>query len=219
MGRPTVIDKVVAQRTAPDGSRIDITTADQIIGALRTGAYFEHACAAGGITKETGYEWQRIAASARRRTIGRDIDDATLTDYELQCIRFSDGVVEARDSWIALQIAVLEQSGRGGIPQVTTTVKEELRDVTQPDGSVKQELVEVERQTRTSHTLPDVETIKWRLTRMRPDLFGHHVDLRLPDDDASIEDRARDLLLGIEAYRQDVDAAVSARTRRKQPAT
>ena len=59
-GRPSNIDTPVGT----DNEGNPITVADRIIGGMRAGAYLEESAIATGITKDTVYEWRKVAGKA-----------------------------------------------------------------------------------------------------------------------------------------------------------
>lgn len=183
-----------------------ITVGDRIINALRAGAYFEQACAAAGVGKETAYGWLRLAGQVRIRTAG-DPDLARLTDHERQCFRFSDAVLEAEGQWEIGALATLEQLARGGIEQLKTVVKV---DVT---GNV------LETTRETKHTLPSAAVLMWRLERKHPERYG-----RRPEGDSgsgerslSIDDRAVALVETFSAYLQGREDAKAEQVKITKP--
>lgn len=200
-GRPSPIDAVVGHRQ--DGT--NITVADQIVNARLAGAYIEHAAANAGITKETVYEWLRVAGRLRIRAKGRPLAELDLTDHERRCLEFSDAVAEAEAQWLVNQQANLEALGRGGIP-VVTVIEERGPDLA--DGSPGPLL---KRKTTTKHTLPDATVIMWRLERAFPEQFGRRIEVTTPPSELSDAERAAELITGISSYLEDVDAAATVR--------
>lgn len=207
-GRPSDINKTIGYRT--DGS--PITVADSITNALRAGSYFEQATANAGISKETAYEWLRVAGRARIRARG-DLDQIELTDHERDCLRFSDSVDEAQSSWEIGALATLEQLARGGI--------EVVKKVTKTDHQGN----ELEVTTTVEHTLPSAQVLEWRLERKYPDRYGRRVEVTGRDGEPLLgaADRQEALVETFDAYLRgvaDATAAAGTRARRKRkPAT
>lgn len=196
-GRPSNIDTIIGR----DDNGRDVTVADRIVQLLRTGAYFEQACAVAGVHKETAYGWLRIAG--RLRIVHRGDLPAELGDHDRRCVEFSDAVLEAEATWEVVALGQLERLGRGGIDEEVTT--EEHDDA----GKLTKKV------TRKSVTLPDARVLMWRLERRFPSRYGRR------DDDApsgadrerSHSERVDDLVDVFEAYlagRADAEAEAQA---------
>jgi hypothetical protein len=218
MGRPSKIDQVVGYRTInhDDGTteQRPVTTADRITAHLRNGNYFEQACAAAGVHRETAYGWLRIGAQAiaRAASTGIPLDDLDLPVHHLACVAFSDAVAEAEAEWEVRANTTLETLARGGITSETVTEKQ---DPTRLDEN-GQPLV-VERTVRTERTLPSAQVLEWRLTRRFPERYGHRVDLvaRAGDGSLPMNDRAAALAAELRSYlqgREDAAAEADAAT-------
>lgn len=208
-GRPSPIDTVIAY-VDRDGQRHPITVAERIINGLLSGNYFEHATASAGITKETGYEWLRTAGRALIRAKGQDLDTADLTPHERRCVEFSDAVANAEAQWVVQANATLELLGRGGAEETTTTEKYDMTG---------QEPKLLERTVKTVKVPPNAQVIEWRLTRRFPSLYGNRLDLTLPPGGAlTSEERASELITGLESFLADVDAAAEVRATRPRKA-
>lgn len=208
-GRPSPIDAVIAH-VDRDGQRVPITVADRIVNGLLSGNYFEHATASAGITKETGYEWLRTAGRALIRSKGRPLDELDLSEHERRCIGFSDAVANAEAQWVVQANATLELLGRGGAEEITTTEK---YDMTVSPPKV------IERTVKTVKVPPNAQVIEWRLTRRFPALYGNRLDVTLPPGDAlTSEERAAELITGLEGFLADVDAAAEVRATRPRKA-
>lgn len=215
-GRPSPIDAVVGQREI-DGRFVDITVADRIVEGLQVGNYFEHACAAGGVTKETGYEWLRVAGRALIRARGRDLADVDFEPHEVRCIEFSDSVAVAESQWVARANATLEQLARGGLITTHTTIKRGPSPGVDEQGNPIPG-PELERTVRTETHLPNAAVLMWRLEKRFPTMYGNRLELVTPGHALTSEERARELVTGIEAFLGDVDAAATVRTTAKRKA-
>lgn len=192
-GHPSPLSRIIGQRE--DGTTV--TVADQIINARRAGAYIEHAAANAGITKETVYEWLRVAGRARIRAKGRPVTELDLTDHERECLGFSDAVAEAEGQWLVNQVATLESLARGGVQQVTTIIETDSQQQV------------VKSTTRTTHTLPNAAVIMWRLERAFPQQFGRRIEVTTPPTALSDAERAAELLTGIQSYLEGHDDGAS----------
>lgn len=215
-GRPSPIDAIVGQREI-DGRFVDITVADRIVEGLQVGNYFEHACAAGGVTKETGYEWLRVAGRALIRARGRDLVDVDFEDHERRCIEFSDAVAVAESQWVARANATLEQLARGGLITTHTTIKRGPSPGLDENGDVIPG-PELERTVRTETHLPNAAVLMWRLEKRFPSLYGNRLELVSPGHALTTEERAAELITGIEGFLGDVAAASAVRTSRPRKA-
>lgn len=178
-GRPSPIDRVIGTREV-DGQTVDVTVADRIVAAIRSGSFVEAAAASAGITKTTFYEWQAVAGRARIRCANNLAD---MTDHEVRCCQFSDAVAEAEGVWEVGIGQVHESVSRGGIEQTVRTTKYDAA------GNV------VEVTERTSSTLPDLRGIEWRLTRRFPHRYAppERIEITGPDGEPitlSMEERA-----------------------------
>lgn len=196
-GRPSKIDQIVGTRTLEDGTTAPVTAFDRIVNGVRVGNYFEQACAAAGVHRETAYGWLRIGAQmhARAATTDTDIDDLDLDDHQRRCIQFSDAVAQAEAEWEVAAVTTLESLGRGGMKVETTTVK------TLANG-------DTERTVKTEVLAPNPQVIEWRLTRRHPsrwgdrvEVFGAGVDAGLPltDRATALADEVRLFLEGVAA--------------------
>lgn len=225
-GRPSTIDAVVGYRDV-DGERVEITIADRIVASLRAGLFLEPAIAGSGAGKETVYGWIREAGRLRKEYRG-DFTTAQLTDHQRRCIEFSDAVDEADGLWEVDSNTLLERLGRGGIPQVTTTIKRGPA----PRGEHGEQLFDeegrelrgaiLEETTKTAHTLPDAETLKWRLTRRHPDRYAQRLELSGPGGgplELSQEERARSLLAQIRRTKSTRAERKAARAAKAKPPT
>lgn len=189
MGRPSNLTTVIGYTEEGD----PITVGNRIVNALRAGAYFEQACSAAAVHKETAYGWLRIAGKARIRARG-DLDsiDDTLTDHERACLTFSDSVAEAESSWEVGALALLERLARGGIAQVKTVVKVDTK------GKV------LETTTTTEHSLPSAQVLEWRLERRFPQRYGRRISIEDDRESMSEEEREEAVLDVFDAYLQGV---------------
>lgn len=159
-GRPSPIDKTIGHRDV-DGTPVPVTVFDRIVSALRAGNYIEGAAASAGMSKQAVYDWMKLGA----RTRLANTPDKDRTTHERRCVEFLDAVAEAEAAWEAQANTTLEQLSRGGIPVETVTVK--------VDGKGKV----IERTTKTTATLPDAATIKWRLKRRFRDRYAERIEV------------------------------------------
>jgi hypothetical protein len=200
-GRPSLIDQAVAYRD--DGTAI--TVADRIVAALRTGAYFENACASAGVHRETAYNWKRIAARLRISARGVDVEDLPMSEHERKCLAFSDAVEEAESTWELRSLSQLESAARGQTITQTTTKEERVE---RDDGTF--EWVEVERVTVTREIPPNTQVVEWRLERKHPDRYGRRIEVVPAGGRLDPADHADALIDSLSAYLAGhEDAAVS----------
>jgi hypothetical protein len=181
-GRPSLINQTVA--TTPAGEKI--TAAERITASLRLGDYFETACAAAGVHKETAYGWLRIGADATRRlaraeALAQPAPD--LTPHERQCRVFSDAVASATAEWHRSALAQAEMLARGRAKVRTVTTK------TDAAGNV------VETVERVEELAPHAGMLMWRLERRLPELYGRRTvtDDDLVDDETAARSLAEEL--------------------------
>ncbi len=203
-GRPTKIDQIVGTRTIEhkDGSteEVNVTAADRILSALRTGNYFEQACAAAGVHKETAYGWLRRGAQAvaRAAMLNLPVEELDLPPTDLRYVEFSDAVAQAEAQWEVQANTLLENAARGGVTEVTVTEKHDA------NGNL------VETTTRTTTLPPNVQVIEWRLTRRYSERYYPRVGFVFPAvaDELSVEDKAEVLAGELRAFlagRADVE--------------
>lgn len=204
-GRPSPITQVVGYR---EGTGEPITVADRITNALRAGSYFEQAASAAGVTKETGYEWLRVAGRARIRARGQDVNSIELTDHERDCLAFSDSVAEAESSWEIGALAQLERLARGGIPVEKTVTKVDAR------GNV------LETTTTVEETLPSAQVLEWRLERKIPERYGRRIEVTGRDGEPLLGtgERQEALVETFAAYLQGVEDERATAEQRKRAA-
>jgi hypothetical protein len=202
MPRPSKIDQVVGYRPGPNGEQLPVAAWERIVQALRTGNYFETACASAGVHRETAYGWLRTAAQlvARAAVQNVDPDDLVLSPYESTCLVFSDAMVRAEAEWEVHAISVLEQLGFGLLSATTTRVK------TDAAGEV------LETVTTTEALVPDAQVLQWRLTRRFPERYSQRVQVASVDVAGDGPEAAAARLAGeVRAYLQGVhDEAVAA---------
>jgi transposase-like protein len=186
-GRPSALERTVGQR--PDGT--PITVYDRVEETLRIGGYIEDAAARCGIAASTFYKWRREGERLQQAIEAGVTSQTKLTATEKDCLRFAETVAKAQAEGELLLLGQLERLARGGIEQTTTTVKVD------GDGN------EIERTTKTSHTLPNVAAITWRLEKAHPHKWGRHRVEITGADGGPIqvsEDRAETLADRLEAY-------------------
>lgn len=208
-GRPSKIDQIVGTRDV-DGQQVPVTAADRITSALRTGNYFEQACAAAGVHRETAYGWLRVGAQLHARAAAYDVpfDDIDATEHERRCAAFSDAVAQAEAEWEVAAITQLEALARGGTKIETVTVKDDGQ------GNV------LERSTRTETLPPNAQVIEWRLTRRHGARWGDRVEVlgRSIDDALPLNDRAEALASELRAYLEGVAEFEKPKRKRKAKA-
>jgi hypothetical protein len=185
-----------------DGS--ERTIGEALCDFVRLGHFLETACALCGVNASTVREWIRTGTRAALRLDGgarrRD-----LSAHERRCADFSAAVVRALGEAEHRDLHRLALLAGGGLPQVTTVEKVALDQ----DG---QERV-VERTTRTTETLPDGATLRWRLERRFPDRWGRRieVDVDLTDDDDEWgPDPVADALQALEDTRRRIEDGTAA---------
>lgn len=134
-------------------SKLDPDRAERLLNAVRTGNYFETACAIAGIAPSTGYGWvHRGQAEAERRRSGltaADRRDAGLPSAasEQRFVEFAEALATARGELEQRIVAAVMRSSIGGV--TTKKVKRTLKDgtveeeetVTAPDGRVALEFL------------------------------------------------------------------------------
>jgi hypothetical protein len=157
-GRPPEIDKQL---------RPGVTVADQIVQSIGAGSYFEQACAAAGVGRNTGLRWLRAGAIAAKRVEVQDGDEtaADLNQNDVRYLAFWRAVTEAEARWEIVATTTLEQLGRGGLTKTVETVKYDAK------GNVAGKTV------RTETLPPDPAVIMWRLERKHPDRYGRRVEI------------------------------------------
>lgn len=197
-GRPSSIDHIVGTR--PDGT--GITAADRILEILRIGGYFEEACAAAGISRETGYEWLRRGAQAHAALTRNP--KAKITAHERRCLQFSDAKARAEAEWEAMALGELERMARGGRQLTTTTEK---RDA---EGNV------IETTTRTETLAPNARVLMWRLERRYPNRYAGRIEVTGAEGGPliSAEERASAIASQAVEYLENVTSIESAPTKR-----
>lgn len=138
MGRPTKLDDARAAR---------------LLDAIRTGNYFDTACAVAGVHRDTAYGWvRRGQAEAERRQAGLTAADRRENNLptaasEQKYVDFSDALTTARGELEQRMVGAVVRSSVGG--SVTKQVKRTLKDgtveeettVTAPDGRVALEFL------------------------------------------------------------------------------
>lgn len=207
MARPSKIDQVVGTRTLDDGTTAPVTAFERIVGGVRVGNYFEHACASAGVHRETAYGWLRIGAQlyARAATYDTDLDTIEATDHERRCAAFSDAVAQAEAEWVVGAVTTLESLGRGGQKVETVTTKQLASGDT-------------EITTKVETLAPNPQVIEWRLTRRLPQHYGDRVELigGLIDGQLPMADRAEALAGEVRSYLQGRADAEQAKPKRKR---
>lgn len=204
VGRPSKLTQPVATR---DGQTI--TASEALIERLRVGAYREEAARSIGISKVTLYNWLFVGARARQK----QLTNAKLTVEERRHVEFLNAVEEAEAQAMLTDWTRLARLGEGGIPQITTVIREKTAREVNAEGAVIERVVERTSETRTTHTLPDATVLMWRLERRWPRYFGRRPDDELQqrqDADAAVDDtqqRAAALSGELRAYLQGMSDA------------
>lgn len=200
MGRPSVIDApLVIARDAEGNPTRSTTVSEKILSAMRAGAGITQAAASANVTTRTVYSWMATGARIEQAAALAQVENLpppTPTPHEARCVDFLHAVNIAEADWEILQLTTLEQLGRGGIEQLTTTVKVER----QTDDKGNPVEVEVERSERRSMTLPDARVIMWRLERRFPDRYRPQVQVEHVGDAGA--GRAAELSDVLEAHAQ-----------------
>jgi len=213
-GRPSPIDKVIGKK--PDGT--PITVAERMVNLVRLGNFVEHASAACGISKETHYEWVRVAARVNLAWNG-DPDLTKITPHERRCVEYSDAVDQAQGEYFAADMRKLHEIGQGGI--VRSRVVEKYAVEKNEQGEEVQVLLE--RTVTEDETLPNAAVIMWRLTRRAPKFFGNRLAIAHEDDDPGKLDERSELTAladSMEAYLLGrAEAEGKKTTRRRKAAT
>lgn len=161
-GRPLRLTEVI---NAERGT----TIGDRIVQAVAAGNYLETAAATAGINKTTLYDWMRRGA----RLAADDAEGrrSRFTADERALMEFSNAVGTALAQSEAGDVTNLARLGQGGIPQEVTTIKVAV------DRETGETLRELERTTRTTHTLPDAGVLEWRLERRFRERWGRQVEV------------------------------------------
>lgn len=182
---------------------------------MRAGSYFEPACNAAGVSKETGYQWQRVAGRTKLRARGEPLDSIDTTAHERRCVAFSDAVAEAESSWEVGALAALQRLAQGGVT-TTRTVTKRGPDLQNGDAGPILDIT-----TTTETLLPNAQVLEWRLERRFPGRYGRRVELTGADGGPVAltideDDRVEALAETLEAYLQGVaDAKPKRRALRK----
>lgn len=161
-GRPSPIRRPIGG-TNPDGTRR--TVADGIVELLAAGNYFEVACEAHDITRETGSAWLRTATRVGADLAARHRTRTSLTAHEQACLGFSDAVRRANAEWEAKSNVLLEQIAQGGIEVKTITRKVDAQ------GHV------LETRTTVETTLPDAHVLMNRLAQRFPERYRKRLEV------------------------------------------
>jgi hypothetical protein len=207
--RNVKIDQTVGWRDVKDDDtpnaptrRVPIAAWERIVSSMRIGGNYEAAIRAAGVSTASAYGWQHRAATltARAATLGVDVADLPdLTDYDMLCVDFADGLQQAEAEWEVHNLGILENLGRGGI---TTT---ETRTRRNADGAI----IET---TEIIRTLPpNPESIFWRLARRFPDRYSPRTEVTgaggAPLNPTTEADEQRILADELRAFLEGVEAA------------
>jgi hypothetical protein len=207
-GRPTKMtayfDTVPATERAPARDR---TIGDALCDFVRLGHFLETACALCGVNAGTVRDWIRTGARAVQR-LDAGASRRDLSAHQRRCADFSAAVVRALGEAEHRDVQRLALLGGGGLPQRTVVEELELDQ----DGQERL----VKRTTRTTETLPDGATLRWRLERRFPDRWGRRVevdvDLTDGDDDEWGPDPVAEALQALEDTRRRIEESTTALT-------
>lgn len=180
-GRPPKLDEIIGSKlvkrdAGTPNERVEsvpITRLEQIVGDIRVGLNAERAARRAGIHRDTLNDWERTAASARTALAQGTKDESHLTKKETLALDFSDALHDAEIEWELQANMLLQSLGQGGMPVVTTTVKRDAEGQTVTT-------------TKTEHTLPDRDVLKWRLRHRFPDRYTERVIVEGTGDEGVI---------------------------------
>lgn len=190
-GRPPILDETIGTRAVlhPEtGEVVDtapLTRQEQIVDDIRVGLNAERACARAGIDRDTLKDWERTASGVRARQaqLPDGEPEPELTAKERLCVDFSAALHTAELEWQANMELLLQDLSQGGRRITVTTIEHKAGE-------------DVKTTTKTSHTLPDANVIKWRLTRRFPDQYADRLQVEGTGEDGAIPVEVRAKSLG-----------------------
>lgn len=179
-GRPTSLDQEI-DIPIPGGGTRRVTVEARIIELMGTGAHVDTAAASLGVDRMTLHTWLKHGARARIAiTTGKlghpddpDAEKPPPEPHHLRCMTFSIAVDAASADWLMRQEATLETASR---PH-QRIIEVEKQDAA---GNI------IEKSRRIEHDGPDLPTLRWRMEKRAPDLYGNRqtIELSGPDGDA-----------------------------------
>lgn len=176
VGAPTKLTQRVDDRGT--------TVADAIVARISQTGIAAEAASTVGVNRSTFHGWVR---DGRRIAIKMLDGDYKPTPSERRLAAFANAVVEAEDTWHMRTLARLEQIGQGGIH--VETVTETVEAIRDDDGALvlddagQPRYRTVGRQVKTSTLGPDAATLRWRLERKFPHLYGPQarIEVSIPE--------------------------------------
>lgn len=181
VGRPLDLHRIIIEATDQHDA---ITVEDQLVDAIRVGTPVHVAAAYAGIADSTLDDYLRTGARTLIKQSTGNYVTGDFTPKELACAEFSGRCTQARAEFQYVTMHETEQVARGGIPTEVVTVREERQEVPvrdddgvwlrDEDGNLRTEgkMVEVERTTRSSVTLPDANIGLKRLQMRHPEQYA-----------------------------------------------
>lgn len=170
-----------------DGRDEDVTIADRIVAAIRSGNPLHVSAAAAGIARET---LSRYLIEGRRIQIGLDsgISTKAYTETELYLADFAMRCAQAEAEFEIRAKQVMVNAGLGGGEITTVTVK------TDQAGAL------IERTEKTEELRPDWRAMERVLVYRHPDRYGPRIEIGVhdPDDALSQDDLAAVALQSLE---------------------
>lgn len=163
--------------------------ADYIVMQITQGVDPFNAAGVCGVTAAEFQAWMREGALALSRLNAGHDWTKDFTPEQQDCLDFADRVGKAHSAHIAMLEALAQQAARGQLPpRVTVRTK-----------SVGNTVVEEHRTTETA--MPDMDMVKWKLTKLEPAIYGDKATLSVtvtdltdtPDVADSVERRMRDI--------------------------
>jgi hypothetical protein len=176
-GRPSKLGAVVDDRGT--------TVAEAIVRRIEQTGIAAEAASSVGVSRHVFHGWVRDGRRIAMRKLADP--DLRLTLAERRLADFATAVVEAEDAWHLRTLARLEQIGHGGT--IVETITEQVEPVLNDDGTPKlddrdQPVYKVVGRSVKRQTLgPDAPTLRWRLERKYPHLYGPQarIELSIPE--------------------------------------
>lgn len=165
------------------------TVADYIVMQIEQGVDPFNAAGVCGVTAQEFQAWMREGALVFSRLNNGADWSADFTPEQQDCAVFADQVGKAHSRHIALLEALAQSAARGQLaPKVTVRTK-----------TVGGQVVEEHRTTETA--MPDMDIVKWKLTKLEPAIYGDKATLSVtvtdltdtPDVADSVERRMREI--------------------------